>query len=125
MPVSAERRGSGRRRQLPHPARLRPEPRDEHSRLQAELHELYVRDEQRRGEWIAGGRVGLDPGEAADTRALNAKINGMADELAAARRVLPAKEALHRDAITKLQTAQTERAAAVADVAVEGARAHR
>jgi hypothetical protein len=25
---------------------------DEHSRLQAELHELYVRDERARGEWI-------------------------------------------------------------------------
>jgi hypothetical protein len=92
---------------------------DEHSRLQAELHELCVRDEGLRGEWIAGGRVGPDPGDPSDTHALNNKIAGMADELAAARRVMPAKEDAHRDAILKLQAAQTERSAAVAAVAVE------
>jgi hypothetical protein len=92
---------------------------DEHSRLQAELHELYVRDERARGEWIAAGRVGLDPGDPADTKLLCNKITGMADELAAARRVLPAKEELHRDAVVKLQAANTERAAAVAAVAIE------
>jgi hypothetical protein len=92
---------------------------DEHTRLQAELHELYVRDERARGEWIAAGRVGLDPGDPADTKLLCNNITGMTDELAAARRVLPAKEGLHRDAILKLQAAQTERAAAVAAVAIE------
>ena len=92
---------------------------DEHTRLQAELHELYVRDERARGEWIAAGRVGLDPGNPADTKLLCNNITGMADELAAARRVLPAKEELHGDAVRKLQAAQTERASAVAAVAIE------
>src|SRR6516164_5135426 len=48
----------------------------------------------------ASGWIRVTP--AADTRALNNKIIGMADELAAAR---PGKEALYRDAITKFQTA--------------------
>ena len=45
----------------------------EHDRLQAQLHELMSRDQAARGEWIAGGRVGPDPGDAADTRSLNGR----------------------------------------------------
>jgi hypothetical protein len=76
-------------------------------------------DQAARGEWIAGGRIGRDPGDAADTHALNNKIGGMQDELAAAKATLPAKEQVHRDAVSRLQAAQAERASAVAEVAAE------
>jgi hypothetical protein len=32
-----------------------------HDRLQAKLGELYDRDQAATGQWIAGGRIGLDP----------------------------------------------------------------
>jgi hypothetical protein len=91
----------------------------EHDRLQAQLRELYQRDQAARGEWIAGGRVGRDPGDAEDTRVINDRIVGMGEELAAAKAVLAAKEELHRAAVARLQAASGERAAAVAEVAVE------
>ncbi len=92
----------------------------EHERLQRQLNELYLRDEAATGEWIAGGRVGLDPGEnAADTRATNDRIIGMRAEVAAAKRVLPEKEQLHRSAIGRLQAAQHDRNSAVYDTATE------
>ena len=91
----------------------------EHDRLQAQLRELYQRDQAARGEWIAGGRVGRDPGDAEDTRAVNDQIIAMGEELAAAQAVLAAKEELHRAAVARLQAASGERAAAVAEVAVE------
>jgi hypothetical protein len=91
----------------------------EHDRLQAQRHELMSRDQAARGEWIAGGRVGADPGDAADTRSLNARIVAMQDELAAAKATLPAKEQVHRDAVSRLQAAQAERTSAVVEVAVE------
>ena len=90
-----------------------------HDQLHAQLHELMSRDQAARGEWIAGGRIGRDPGDAADTRALNNKILGMQDELAAAKATLPAKEKIHRDAVSRLQATQAERASAVVEVAVE------
>ena len=90
-----------------------------HDQLHAQLHELMSRDQAARGEWIAGGRIGRDPGDAADTRALNNKILGMQDELAAAKATLPAKEKIHRDAVSRLQATQAERGAAIAEVAVE------
>jgi hypothetical protein len=34
----------------------------EHDRLQAQLHELMSRDQAARGEWIAAGRIGREPG---------------------------------------------------------------
>jgi hypothetical protein len=91
----------------------------EHARLEAELHRLYQRDQAARGEWIAGGRVGPDPGDAADTRSLNARLVAMQDELAAAKATLPAKEQVHCDAVSRVQAAQAERGAAIAEVAVE------
>jgi hypothetical protein len=65
-----------------------------------QLHRLYQRDQAARGEWIASGRVGPDPGDAADTRSLNARIVAMQDEFAAAKATLPAKEQVHRDAVS-------------------------
>jgi len=91
----------------------------EHGRLQAQLNELYQRDQAARGEWIAGGRLGRDPGNAADTRALNDCIVAMQDELVAAQATLPGKESAHRETVARLQAAETERAAAIAEVAVE------
>jgi hypothetical protein len=91
----------------------------EHDRLQAQLRELYERDQAVRGEWIAGGRNGPDPGTAADTARLNDRIVAMHDELAAAKGTLPAKEAVHRAMISRVQAAQGERASAIAEVAVE------
>jgi hypothetical protein len=91
----------------------------EYDQLSAELREICARDEQRRGEWIAGGRIGPDPGHGHDRQLVAGKLAGVTEELASARRVLPDKEALHRDAISRLQAAQTERSAAVAAVAVE------
>ena len=91
----------------------------EDDRLQARLLELMSRDQAARGEWIAGGRIGRDPGDAADTRALNNKILAMGDEVAAAKATLPAKEQVHRDAVSRLVAAQAERGAAIAVVAVE------
>ena len=91
----------------------------EHDRLQAQLRELYQRDQAARGEWIAGGRVGRDSGDAEDTRVVNNQIVAMGEELAAAQAVLAAKEELHRAAVARLQAASGERAAAVAEVAVE------
>ena len=92
----------------------------EHERLQRQLNELYLRDEAATGEWIAGGRVGLDPGEnAADTRATNDRIIGMRAEVLGASRVLADKEKAHRSAIDQLQAAQRERDGAVYDTAIE------
>jgi hypothetical protein len=51
----------------------------EHDRLQAQLREFYERDQAVRGEWIAGGRNGPDPGTAADTARLNDRIVAMHD----------------------------------------------
>jgi hypothetical protein len=87
-------------------------------RLSAGLRELCARDEQHRGEWIAAGRSGPDPGQGRDRQTVAGKLAGLTEEVAAARRVLPAKEELHRDAVLKLQAAHTERSAAVAAVAV-------
>jgi hypothetical protein len=87
--------------------------------LQAELRELYTRDQAARGEWIAGGRNGPDPGNPADTARLNDRIVAMKDELAAAKATLPAKEQVHREAVSRLQAAQADRGAAIAEVAVE------
>jgi hypothetical protein len=91
----------------------------EHMQLQAQLLALISRDQAARGEWIAGGRIGRDPGDAADTRALNDRIIAMQDELAAAKATLPAKEQVHRDVVSRLIAAQAERGAAIAVVAVE------
>lgn len=91
----------------------------EHDRLQAQLLELCKRDQAARGEWIAGGRIGLDPGNAADTTRLNDRIVAMGDELAAAKATLPRKEEAVRAAVSRLQTAQAERGSAIAEVAVE------
>lgn len=44
------------------------------ARLRAELAELYQRDQRLTGEWIAGGRIGPDPGDAKDTATLNSRI---------------------------------------------------
>jgi hypothetical protein len=57
----------------------------QHDRLQAQLHELVSWDQAARGKWIAGGHIGRDPGDAADTRAHNDRIIAMQDEFAAAR----------------------------------------
>jgi hypothetical protein len=92
----------------------------EHERLQRQLNELYLRDEAATGEWVAGGRVGLDPGEkAADTRATNDRIIGMRAEVQGARRVIADKEKAHRSAVEQLQAAQRERDGAVYATAVE------
>jgi hypothetical protein len=91
----------------------------EHVQLQAQLLELISRDQAARDEWIAGGRIGWDPGDAADTRALNDRIIAMQDELAAAKATLGAKEQVHRDVVSRLVAAQAERGAAIAVVAVE------
>jgi hypothetical protein len=91
----------------------------DYDQLSAELRELCARDERHRGEWIAGGRIGQDPGQGRDRQSVAGKLAGLTEEVAAARRVLPAKEELHRDAVLKLQAAQTERSAAVAAVAIE------
>jgi hypothetical protein len=91
----------------------------EHDRFQAELRELYTRDQAARGEWIAGGRNGADPANPADTARLNDRIVAMGDELAAAKATVPGKERAHRQAISRLQAAQAERGAAIAEVAVE------
>jgi hypothetical protein len=50
---------------------------------------------------------------------LNDRIVAMHDELAAAKGTLPAKEAVHRAMISRVQAAQGERASAIAEVAVE------
>jgi hypothetical protein len=91
----------------------------EHDRLQAQMRELYTRDQAARGEWIAGGRIRADPGNAADTRSQNDRIVAMGDELAAAKATLPEKEEAHRAAVSRLQTAQAERGSAIAEVAIE------
>ena len=86
--------------------------------LDAQLVGLVDRDQQAIGEWIAGGRIGFEPGDAADTRALRARIEVMRPEYAAAQRALPEKEALHRLAIERLGEAAAARVAAVDEVAV-------
>jgi hypothetical protein len=83
----------------------------EHDRLQAQLRQLYERDQAVRSEWIAGGRNGPDPGAAADTARLNDRIVAMHDELAAAKGTLPAKEAVHRAMISRVQAAQVKASA--------------
>jgi hypothetical protein len=50
---------------------------DEHARLQVQLNEFYSRDERQRGEWTAGGRVGMDPGNPVDTPLLSDNIVGV------------------------------------------------
>jgi hypothetical protein len=87
-------------------------------RMQEELHTLMVRDEQRLGEWIAGGRAGRTPDDA-DTVALNSKSLAHQDELAAARRVRPEHAARHQAAVARLQAAASERDSAVSLVALE------
>ena len=91
---------------------------DEHALLMAQLHELQDRDAGLTGRWIAGGRVGADPGDAVDTRALTDQIAAMQLELAAARRTLPDAEQQHRGAIERLGAAATARDAALDEVAV-------
>ena len=81
----------------------------EHDRLAAQLHELIDRDQTATGAWLAGGRVGADPVDAADTRALGERIAAMQPELAAAKRILPEKEAAHRAAIERLRDAAAAR----------------
>ena len=62
----------------------------------AQLRELVDRDQAATGAWIAGGRQGADPGDAADTPSLVDRVAAMQPELAAARRTLPAAEQRHR-----------------------------
>jgi murein L,D-transpeptidase YcbB/YkuD len=88
----------------------------EAERMSAELLELMKRDMARTGEWIANGRVGPDPGDAADTVELNAAILGKREELAGCRSVLPTYQATHLAAVEKLRAASNERDAAVATV---------
>jgi hypothetical protein len=90
----------------------------EHDRLAAQLRELVDRDQALMGDWIADGRVGADPGDAADTRALSERIAAMQPELAAAKRPLPEKEALQRAAIASFGEAAALREAALDAVAV-------
>jgi hypothetical protein len=68
----------------------------EYDQLSAELRELCARDERHRGEWIAGGRIGPDPGQGHDRQTVAGKLTRLTEECAAARRVLPAKEEHHR-----------------------------
>jgi hypothetical protein len=91
----------------------------EYDQLSADLRELCARDERQHGEWIAAGRLGLPPSEGRDRQLVACRLAGLVEELAAARRTLPSKEEAHRDAILTLQAVQTERAAAVAAVAIE------
>ena len=90
----------------------------EGDQLTTQLRELVDRDQRATGEWLASGRVGPEPGDAADTRALRARLDAMQPELAAAQRSLPEKEALHRAAIERLGEAAAARAAALDEVAV-------
>ena len=90
----------------------------EGDQLTTQLRELVDRDQQASGEWLAGGRVGPEPGDAVDTRVLRARLDAMQPEFAAAQRSLPEKEALHRAAIEHLGEAAAARAAALDEVAV-------
>jgi hypothetical protein len=89
--------------------------------LQAQLNALYKRDEVETGNWIAAGRVGSDPGDAVETRELNAKIAAMQDEVAAVRRVRPEKEAVSQAAAERVRAATAERDHALYAVATEAA----
>jgi predicted DNA-binding WGR domain protein len=90
----------------------------EHDRLAAQLRELVDRDQAATGAWIAGGRQGADPGDAADTPSLVDRVAAMQPELAAARRTLPAAEQRHRAAIERLGAAAADRDVALGAVAV-------
>jgi hypothetical protein len=82
---------------------------------------LAERDEKLTGEWLAGGRIGADPGAAADTRLLHDQIAHMAAEVTAARPTLPEKEQQHRPAIGRLGEAAALRDMALDEVAVVAA----
>jgi hypothetical protein len=88
----------------------------EHDRLQAQLRELVDRDQATTGRWLAAGRVGADPGNAADTGALADRIAAMQGEVAAAKRTLPETE--QQAAIERLGEAAAARDAALEEVAV-------
>jgi hypothetical protein len=92
---------------------------NEDQKLRAELDELYKRDQLHTGEWIAGGRVGPDPGDADDTRALNDRLVAMQGEVRAVAVVLSEKRALHQAAVERVRAAAAERDQARYAVVVE------